>query len=115
MTSKTCLASPLHALVLAITAIAIPATGSVAAPYCSERLEGGHASAPDRKAAEAAAISWWSSRAGALGKGFQDWDIAADKSIACEPTAKGDISCVAAARPCLPDGQLPDDKPKMGI
>ena len=96
--------------VFAFTAAVAPAT---AAQYCGERLEGGAVLRPTEAEARKDAENWWTSRAGSLGKGFQDWTIAKDKSVDCRENADGTFRCTAAAKPCLPEGTLPSDVPKL--
>lgn len=91
----------------------IPAAPGQAAQYCSELLEGGAVTRPSEEEARRDAENWWVSRAGALGKGFQDWANAQDKSITCTSKANGTVRCVAKGKPCLPEGALPSDIPKI--
>lgn len=95
---------------LAWLVLALPAA---AGQYCGERLEGGAVMRPTEEAARKDAESWWTSRAGSLGKGFQDWAIAQDKKVECAKKADGSVRCVASAKPCLPEGTLPSDVPKI--
>jgi hypothetical protein len=83
--------------------------------FCGDRLEGGVATKATEDEARSAAISWWSSRAGSLGRGYESWEAAADKDVTCKRDGNGKVACVASGRPCLPDGVLPDDKPRMNL
>ncbi len=82
---------------------------------CGEKVVGGAASGATEDEARKAATSWWSSRAGALGPGYEDWDRAADKKIVCEASKGGSVACTASARPCLPDGVVPDDGKRLEL
>lgn len=76
--------------------------------FCGDRISSGAASGADKKAASDAAVSWWASRAGALGRGYEKWDAAKDKTVTCFAGDNGGFSCTASAKPCLPDGTIPD-------
>lgn len=84
-----------------------------AAQYCGGPLEGGAVTRPTEAEARKDAENWWTSRAGSVGKGFQDWSIAQDKKINCTKKTDGTYRCVASAKPCLPEGTLPSDIPKV--
>jgi len=82
-----------------------------AAEICSSVIESGWALAETQKDAEQRAILWWSSRAAALGKGYESWDRAQRKKLLCEPRQPaGGIQCKAFAAPCLPEGLIPPPK-----
>jgi hypothetical protein len=85
----------------------------LAGQYCGEPIEGGAVTRPTEEEARRDAQNWWVSRAGSVGKGFQDWATAQDKSISCEARGNGTVRCVAKAKPCLPEGALPSDIPKI--
>lgn len=93
--------------------LAATVTPAAAGQYCGERLEGGAVLRPTEAEARKDAENWWTSRAGSLGKGFQDWNIAKDKSVDCRENSDGTFRCSAAAKPCLPEGTLPSDVPKL--
>lgn len=97
-------------LCAALAALTAPAS---AAQYCGERLEGGAVLRPNEAEARRDAESWWTSRAGSLGEGFQDWALAQDKKIDCSKKVDGQFRCTASAKPCLPEGALPSDIPKI--
>jgi len=90
-------------------------TSGVAGRFCADRIDGGLASGSTEQEAREAAITWWSSRAGALGKGYQDWAAAEDKEITCQAKSEGVAACKAAGRPCLPEGTLPENAPKLDL
>lgn len=96
-----------------IASAALLTSPVMAGQYCAERLEGGAVLRPTEDVARKDAESWWVSRAGSLGKGFQDWANARDKTIECAKKADGSVRCVASAKPCLPEGTLPSDVPKV--
>lgn len=83
--------------------------------FCGDAVESGIASGTSKAEAEAAAISWWSSRAGAIGRGYEIWANARDPQVTCKDGAGGKVTCTAKARPCLPEGQTPDNVPKMDL
>jgi hypothetical protein len=98
---------------LFLFALAATVTPVAAGQYCAERLEGGSVLRPTEAEARKDAENWWTSRAGSLGKGFQDWSIAKDKSVDCRKNADDTFRCTAAATPCLAEGTLPNDVPKI--
>lgn len=97
---------------LAVT-LAVTSSSAAAGQYCGERIEGGAALRPTEDTARKDAESWWESRAGSLGKGFQNWAIAQDKKVDCSKKIDGSVRCVASGKPCLPEGTLPSDIPKI--
>ncbi|PPD00338.1 MAG: hypothetical protein CTY31_04080 [Hyphomicrobium sp.] len=86
-----------------------------AARFCGDRVAGGTASGETEIKAREAATAWWSSRAGALGKGYEDWQSASEKDITCETTPDGPSKCTAFGRPCLPEGTMPENVPKLDL
>lgn len=90
-------------------------TTAQAGKYCGDPLEGGKAAGATQKEAIEAAQQWWSSRAGALGRGYEDWDNADDRALECKQDGRGRFECRATARPCLPEGTLPDNLPKLDM
>lgn len=84
-----------------------------AGKYCGDPLESGTSSGATQEEALAAAQQWWSSRAGALGRGYESWDNADDRALECSKDDRGTFHCKATGRPCLPEGTLPDDLPKI--
>lgn len=101
-----------HIIPFALLLITLPSPAD-AAQFCGQRLEGGAVLRPTEDTARKDAENWWVSRAGSLGKGFQDWAIAQDKKIACSKKVDGSVRCVASGKPCLPEGALPSDIPKI--
>jgi hypothetical protein len=91
------------------------ASAACAETFCTETVKSGFASGKTEAEAKAAATTWWSSRAGALGEGYQSWDRAKDKSLICHAGSPGTFKCTASARPCLPEGKLPDDPNKKSL
>lgn len=81
-----------------------------AASFCAAIVESGWAIAVTEAEAKKRAILWWSSRAGAKGPGYENWDRAQRKRTHCE-AHKGKTRCKVTAAPCLPEGRLPDLKP----
>lgn len=77
--------------------------------FCGPDMQSGEASGKTEAEAKAAATAWWSSRAGSLGKGYEFWDAAKDQNVSCHPGPFGTVKCKASAKPCLREGQLPDD------
>lgn len=94
--------------------LAIPPAEAVR--FCGDRVESGRPSAATEEEARKAAQSWWSSRAGTLGRGYQNWEAAEDKSMKCQKNEiSGSVTCMASAKPCLPEGVLPDDATKTDL
>jgi hypothetical protein len=78
-------------------------------------VESGVSSAATQEDAIIAAQEWWSSRAGALGRGYESWDNSKDRVLECSKDDSGMFRCNASARPCLPEGTLPDNLPKIDM
>ena len=95
--------------------LALLAGEAAAGKYCGDPIESGRASGATQEEALIAAQRWWSSRAGALGNGYEHWDNAADQSMDCTQDGQGTFHCKASGRPCLPDGTLPDNLPKLDL
>ena len=74
-------------LIVAMMVVA-PVSAS-AGKYCGDPVEGGKASAPTQDEALLAAQKWWSSRAGSLGAGYEDWNNANDQALECTKNLKG--------------------------
>lgn len=102
-----------RASALSMVMIGLLSAEASAGKYCGDRIEGGKASAATQEEALTAAQKWWSSRAGALGRGYEDWGNAADQSLECGEDGKGQFHCRASGRPCLPEGTLPEHLPKI--
>jgi hypothetical protein len=83
--------------------------------FCGPVVKSGISSGTTEAEAKAAAMTWWSSRAGSLGEGYQVWNRAKDKSLSCHPGPFNTFKCIASAKPCLPDGILPDDPKKKEL
>lgn len=86
-----------------------------AAGFCADPVQGGNASGESKEAAEKAAISWWSSRAGSVGRGYETWANAKDQKVDCKQATNGTFSCRASARPCLADGVVPENDPRIHL
>lgn len=104
--------APGAALLLAALGIEVAAHAE-SGRFCGEAVESGWASGATQEEAVAAAQSWWSSRAGPMGRGYQNWDVAADRAVECKKAPDGTFECKAIARPCLPPGTLPENVPKI--
>jgi hypothetical protein len=95
------------------------AAGSAAAgsggKYCVDPVESGLSTGATQEEALLAAVKWWSSIAGALGRGYESWDNADDQALECGKTKKGQFECKAIGRPCLPEGVLPGKAPKLDM
>lgn len=96
-------------------AVLLLSTQANAGKYCGDPVESGRSHGVTQEDAIAAAQKWWSSRAGALGRGYESWDNADDQSLECSKDDKGQFHCKATGRPCLPEGTLPDDVPKLDM
>ena len=101
------------AFILATFAASAP--GTAAGRFCGAQVESGEASGATEEEAKKAATVWWSSRAGALGKGYEIWGDAKDKSVNCHSRPRSTFKCIAVGKPCLPDGVLPDNTPKQDL
>lgn len=110
---KTSTFAALAALTAASTGMTLRVPPAQAGRFCADRVEGGAATGASEAEARTAAQSWWSSRAGALGRGYEDWSAAEDKRVECQEKNGGHVRCVASARPCLPEGVLPNAVPKL--
>jgi hypothetical protein len=97
-----------------LLALAVPAAAH-AGKFCGDLVEGGRASGATQEEALIAAQKWWSSRAGALGPGYENWDNADNQSLECLQGSDGRFVCKAMARPCLPEGILPENVPKLDL
>ena len=98
----------------ALLTLVLPASVE-AGKYCGDPVEGGTSSGTTQEEAIVAAQKWWSSRAGDLGRGYESWDNADDRALECSKNTEGDYKCTASARPCLPEGMLPDNLPKLDM
>lgn len=82
--------------------------------FCGDPVEGGVAAGTTEEEATFKAQRWWSSRAGSLGRGYENWDNANDRDVTCKGgNGDGTFHCKATARPCLPPGVLPENLPKL--
>lgn len=75
--------------------------------YCGDLVESGRSSGATQEEALKAAQVWWSSRAGVLGPGYENWDSAGERAMECEKEGAGLFKCKATGRPCLPAGARP--------
>ncbi len=100
---------------MSLLMLALLAGDADAGKYCGDLVESGKASGVTQEDAQKAAEKWWSSRAGALGKGYEQWSNAADQALDCTRDGQGTFYCRASGRPCLPDGTLPDNLPKLDL
>lgn len=98
----------------ALLALAAPAAAH-AGKFCGESVESGRASGATQEEAAIAAQKWWSSRAGALGSGYENWDNADKRALECLKGNDGRFVCKAIGRPCLPEGVLPENVPKLDL
>ncbi|MBS0252977.1 MAG: hypothetical protein JSR78_18115 [Proteobacteria bacterium] len=76
---------------------------------CGEIIKSGVASGKTEAEAKSAATTWWSSRAGALGEGYQEWKNAKNKALACHAGPFDTFKCRASAEPCRTDDGKPAD------
>lgn len=105
----TSMRSLIATVVLAAFAASAGLTSAYAEKFCGPDMESGEATGKTEAEAKDAATAWWSSRAGSLGKGYEFWDEAKDKNVSCHPGPFGTVKCKASAKPCLREGQLPND------
>lgn len=88
-------------------ALAVAPCGGAAAHSgraCGELVESGQSSGATQEEALKAAQVWWSSRAGALGPGYENWDSAGERAMECEMEGAARFKCKATGRPCRPAG-----------
>lgn len=83
--------------------------------FCGDPVESGLSSGATQEDALNAAVQWWSSRAGAMGRGYESWDNAEDRGMECSQSDAGSFQCKATGRPCLPAGVLPENVPKLDM
>lgn len=100
---------------LAIPLILGFAASAEAGKYCGDPVESGVTSEATQEKAMIAAQEWWSSRAGALGRGYERWDNAKDQAMECSKDERGNFHCKASGNPCLPEGTLPENVPKIDM
>lgn len=98
-----------------VAVLASAPTQLSAGVFCGDRVTGGATTAPTKEAASAAATAWWSSRAGALGRGYESWNAATEKRLTCVDSGNGSFTCTASAKPCLPDGTIPDNGKRLDL
>lgn len=87
--------------------------GAHAGRFCGDPLESGLASGATQEEALTKAEGWWSSRAGALGRGYESWANARDRAMECSKDIGGKFQCKVIGTPCLPRGVLPENVPKL--
>lgn len=102
------------AALAALLAVGAPAV-AWAGKFCGDPVESGLSKGATQEEALLAAQRWWSSRAGALGRGYENWNNADDQALECGKTEKGEFECKAMGRPCLPEGVLPENVPKLDM
>lgn len=95
--------------------VAISGVRAAEGRFCGDLVESGIAAGATKEEAAEKARTWWSSRAGTLGRGYQHWENAAETDLICKGGDEGDGSyhCKAIGRPCLPAGVLPENVPKL--
>lgn len=98
-----------------VMALAASAPTIAAGHFCGSEVKSGEASGATEDEAKKAATVWWSSRAGALGRGYEFWANSEDKAINCHPGPRNTFKCVAEGKPCLPEGVIPDRGPKQDL
>lgn len=81
--------------------------------FCGDPVESGRASGATQDEALTKAEGWWSSRAGALGRGYERWENARDRAMECGKDDAGAFHCMVTGTPCLPPGVLPENVPKL--
>ena len=109
-----------HLHPLKAAAVLLAAVGAGGAPaeaasgrFCGDAVESGYSTGTTQEEALKAAQSWWSSRAGTLGRGYEHWEHADERSMECKKNDQGAFKCKATGRPCLPPGTLPENVPKI--
>lgn len=103
-------------LVALAVQFALPATSHAAdGRFCGDPVESGLSSAETQEEALTKAERWWTSRAGAIGEGYEHWEHARDRAMECSKESDGTFQCKAIGTPCLPPGTLPENVPKREI
>lgn len=100
------------ALLVVLGAGAAPAEAA-SGRFCGDPVESGYSTGATQEEALKAAQSWWSSRAGTRGRGYEHWEHADERSMECKKNDQGAFKCKATGRPCLPPGTLPENVPKI--
>lgn len=98
-----------------LASLTAAASAEAAGRFCGSQVESGEASGSTEDEAKQAATVWWSSRAGALGRGYEFWENSKDKAVKCHPGPRSTFKCIAVGKPCLPDGVLPDHGPQQDL
>lgn len=99
----------------AVLTAGLSAGAEAAGRFCGDPVESGLSSGATQEEALTAAVQWWSSRAGSLGRGYERWDNADDQALECSQDGDGTFRCKASGRPCLPAGTLPENVPKLDM
>lgn len=107
--------SGLRTAALTVALVVLSSAAAEAGKFCGDLVEGGKSSGSTQEEAAQAAQNWWSSRAGSLGRGYESWDNADDRGLECSKGGDGTFYCKATARPCLPEGVLPENVPKLDM
>jgi hypothetical protein len=95
------------AVALALAAAPWDQAEALPGRICGEPVESGQSTGATQEEALKAAEVWWSSRAGAVGPGYENWDSAGERAMECEKAIAGPFRCKATGRPCLPAGARP--------
>lgn len=74
---------------------------------CEAPVSSGPVTGTDERAARAAALAIWKSKALEHGEPYGSWRIASEKLLKCLPNDGGGYECLATARPCTIE-QAPD-------
>lgn len=85
----------------------LPGSSHAAVRLCEASVSSGPVTGTDERAARAAALALWKSKALEHGEPYGSWRIAADKLLKCLPRDGGGYECLASARPCTIE-QAPD-------
>lgn len=100
---------------VALGIVAYLPDSAAAGRFCGDPVESGYSSGATQEEALGAAQKWWSSRAGALGRGYENWDNADKRAMECSKVDDGSFQCKAIGRPCLPEGMLPENVPRLDM
>jgi hypothetical protein len=95
---------------LALACTVIGEAAAIPGRYCGNIVESGQLTGATQEEALQAAQARWSSRAGTLGPGYENWDSAGERALECEQEGRGTFKCTATGRPCLPPGAQPKDE-----
>lgn len=79
---------------------AFPAESRAAVGLCADTVISAMHEAANEPEAKKLALAHWQRLAGAHGPGFTRWNLAWNRRLLCEKTARGAFKCQASGAPC---------------